>query len=452
MTEGRLTTEEMQTVDRALSFAAANGADKCRITLTKSLMDMTGTLNGKVDKVTHCLDRAVTIAVFADGRFGTFSTNSLDAKALERFILKAIGTVRMLAEDRFRDLPSQERVAHPDLSGENLGLCDLATYEAMTPAKRRKLALGKSRYLKWPKNKNYTVISEEGEYSDSISDIYIIDTNGTRCRQTETSFEYGVEVTIADSKGNRFSANTWDANPHLALLKKGSPDEALQMAVAKIGSKACKSGQYPMVLSNICSSRLLTPILTALGGYAIQQKNSFMVDTLGKKVFPDNLTIIDRPHMEGCSGARLFDSEGVATVEEPVIENGVVRKYFVNTYISRKTGMKATVDDISKACVVPTAGKPDEVTERFDGTWIEVNGFNGGNCNSVTGDFSYGVEGFMVRRSASGKVSRKPVKEMLITGNLRELWNNLEAACDDALLKNTHQVGTLIFRNVDFSG
>ncbi|MBQ3916917.1 MAG: TldD/PmbA family protein, partial [Bacteroidales bacterium] len=71
---------------------------------------------------------------------------------------------------------------------------------------------------------------------------------------------------------------------------------------------------------------------------------------------------------------------------------------------------------------------------------------------SVTGDFSYGVEGFMARRSASGKVSRKPIKEMLITGNLRELWNNLEAACDDALLKNTHQVGTLIFRNVDFSG
>ena len=92
MTEGRLTTEEMQTVDRALSFAAANGADKCRITLTKSLMDMTGTLNGKVDKVTHCLDRAVTIAVFADGRFGTFSTNSLDAKALEKFILKALKT------------------------------------------------------------------------------------------------------------------------------------------------------------------------------------------------------------------------------------------------------------------------------------------------------------------------------------------------------------------------
>ncbi|MBO4760402.1 MAG: TldD/PmbA family protein [Bacteroidales bacterium] len=452
MTEGRLTYEEIQAADKALSFAAANGADKCRITLTKSLMDMTGILNGRVDKVTHCLDRAITFSLFVDGRFGTFSSNRLDEKALEKFILKAIGTVRMLAKDKFRDLPPQERVARPDLSGENLGLCDIEAYESMTPAKRRAFALDSSRYKKWPANPDYKVISEEGEYSDSISDIYIIDTAGTRCRQTETSFEYGVEVTIADSKGNRFSANTWDANPHFALLHKDVSDEALKMAVAKIGSKACKSGRYPMVLSNICSSRLLTPMLTALGGYAIQQKNSFMVDTLGKKILPDYLTIMDRPHMEGCSGARLFDSEGVATEEGPVIEAGVVKKYFVNTYISNKTGMKATVDDISKACVVPTAGKPDEVTANFDGTWIEVNGFNGGNCNSVTGDFSYGVEGFVAKRAAGGRIIRKPVKEMLITGNLLELWNNLEAACDDALRKNTHQVGTLIFRDVDFSG
>ena len=81
------------------------------------------------------------------------------------------------------------------------------------------------------------------------------------------------------------------------------------------------------------------------------------------------------------------------------------------------------------------------------GNGIYVTGFNGGNCNPVTGDFSYGVEGFAFSK---GKITH-PVREMLITGNILELWNNLTAVGSDARPSVRWQIGSLAFENVSFS-
>mgnify|MGYP000002517437 FL=1 len=84
---------------------------------------------------------------------------------------------------------------------------------------------------------------------------------------------------------------------------------------------------------------------------------------------------------------------------------------------------------------------------RIVGEGILVTGFNGGNSNSATGDFSFGVEGFLFK---DGKIVH-PVREMLITGNLLTLWNNLLAAGNDARFCKSKLIPTLAFGNVDFS-
>ena len=78
---------------------------------------------------------------------------------------------------------------------------------------------------------------------------------------------------------------------------------------------------------------------------------------------------------------------------------------------------------------------------------ILVTGFNGGNCNPVTGDFSYGIEGFAFSK---GRITH-PVREMLITGNILELWNSLMAAGTDARPSSRWQIPTLAFEGVAFS-
>ena len=444
--EGVLTPEEIDLAVLTLNKALELGASQCRITASKSLMDLVATLNGEVDKVTHSMDRAMSIALFVDGKFGSFSTNRFLSSEMESFLKKAIDSVRMLAVDPCRTLPSPERTIKDASSSMSLGICDIEGNLSMTPEKRIETALGASGFARWASSprEGVTVLSEEGEFSRSIADILLIDSQGTVGRQTDTAFDYGTEVTLQVGEG-KVSSYSWRSNPILSKFLESDiascADEAFAKALEKAGAVAIPSGKYTMVVDKDCSSRLLSPVVNALSGSAVQQKNSFLMDALGKKVFSDKVTVSDCPRMQGQGGSRLFDSEGVVTRNETVIGNGTVKRYSVSTYIANKTGMVPSVDDVTRMVLTPV-----KIEER-PSTYIRVTGFNGGNCSPVTGDFSYGIEGFFIDGEKS-----VPVHGMLITGNMFTLWNNLLGAEDDSPEKALHKVGTLTFAGVDFSG
>ena len=212
-----------------------------------------------------------------------------------------------------------------------------------------------------------------------------------------------------------------------------------------------------MIVDTNVASRLVSPLLTALNATSIQQKMSFLEDSEGKKVFSEGMTLMDLARTPGKNGSRLFDTEGVATKDSAIIENGVVRQYFVNTYMALKMGVEPTVEDVSRPCLMPyikgerlqSAEKEVSLKDlmKLAGNGILVSGFNGGNCNPVTGDFSFGIEGFAFSK---GRITH-PVREMLITGNIIELWNNLLAAGTDARESARWQIPSLAFDGVSFS-
>ena len=446
----RLNDKEMALAAWSMAAALEKGAQKVRITLNKSCMDMIGTLNGEVDKVSHCLDMSMSIVLFVDGRFGAFSTNRMDRDSIEDFIGKAVGTVRLLAEDPCRDLPSPERTAKDAVKGDELGLYD-KSYEAMEADDRLGRTLKASIFKERNEGQGWRLLSEEAEYSDSVFDTYIVDSQGLECRHTETSFEYGVEMTIADEGGSRYSGVWWDASPFVSSLRMDDIcGTALERAVAQIGPKPRRSGKYRCVIDSECASKVVTPLLSALNSYSLQQNNSFLCNSKGKKVFHEGLTIMDMCRRPGETGSRLFDSEGVATTEHAVIEKGIVKEYFTNTYMAGKTGEPPTVEDVTRPRIMPwpEPGLSREDIIRKCRNGILVTGFNGGNSNSSTGDYSFGIEGFAFK---DGKIDH-PVSEMLMTGNFIDLWNSLTAAGDDARLCMSKLIPTLAFENVDFSG
>lgn len=436
-----LTQTEIDLAQYCLAFARQAGAQKVRITLSKSLMNLIGLLNGEVDKTAHALDRSLQLQLFVEGRYGAFSTNKLEKEGLEEFIREAIDTVKMLQEDSYRDLPAPERVAKDARTGRELGLYDPA-YDTLTAEQRREMALASCH---WPCG----AIAEEGEYSDSVFDTLTIDSQGLYARHTETSFEIGYETTVEDAQGNHFSSYWWDAAPLLKDLQwKDCAEIAYKRALAQVGVQDTTGGKYTVVVDTECASTLLTPVLNALGGFALQQKNSFLLESLGKQLFPEQLTILDLPRTPGETGCRLFDSEGVATREMPIIDKGVIKTYFLNTYIAAKMGMAPTVEDATRVKVLPVGGyKTLEELLEATGDCILVTGFNGGNSNPVTGNFSYGIEGFLVR----GGKRVHPVRELLITGNFLQLWNNLVATADDARPCLSKLIPSLAFANVDIS-
>ena len=444
-----LTDKEISLARASMEFALANGAQKVRVTLNKSLMELFGILNGELDKVTHALDRSLQVSLFVDGRFGSFSSNRLEEEGLKAFLLDAIDTVRTLEPDAARDLPDPSRTVRDALTGRELDLYDPA-YETLTSERRREMALGTSCWgRKTELEKGFTLVSEEGEYSDSLFDSVVMDSNGLFARHTETSFEIGYEVTVEDPEGNRYASYWWDATPRLDAVLPSLADcsgTAVRRAAAQIGPQDHPGGKCNIVVDSECASKFLTPVLAALGGYAVQQKNSFLLDKVGERVFPERLTILDCPRSRGETGSRLYDSEGVATEEFPIIDKGVITRYFVNTYIAGKTGMAPTVEDATRPKVVPFGGcKTRDDLLRKIGNGILITGFNGGNSNPSTGNFSYGIEGFAFE---DGRITH-PVREMLVTGSFIDLWNHLVATADDARLCMSKLIPTLAFRDID---
>ena len=445
-----LTNIEIALAEKALEMAREAGASACRVTLSKSVLDLAGTLDGALDKVTHCLDRSLSIVLFVDGRYGSFSTNKLDEEDLRPFIGKAVQTVRLLTEDPHRSLPAPERIARDSVRGDETKCWDPEGYAAVSADWLVETALADAvtGHFEYP---GFTLVSEEGELSVTVSESLLLDSNGARCRCKDTLFEYGVEVTLQDNAtGEKISGYWWDSSPWLARLDHACCGAiAVKRALAATGASPAPTGRYTMAVSTECMGKLVTPLTSALGGFALQQRNSFLEESLGKKLFSEKLTLLDEPRVPGVNGARLYDSEGVATLNGPIIGSGTVRTYFINTYMASKMGVAPTVEDAMRPVLVPTrpgVTLEDWAAEAPEGAII-VDGFNGGNHNGATGDFSYGIEGRLRR---GGKWL--PVKEMLITGNFLQLWASVADVLDDARPCSPKSLPSVVFENVDFSG
>lgn len=453
-------THEIEIARHCIAFACANGADNARVNLNKSSVDGCNMLNGELDKVTHAADRSVYLYLYVDGKYGTFSTNMLEKEQIEDFIIKAIDMVRMLGEDLCRKLPDPSRTEKAAKTGRELGLYDEALENSDSDsrlARAQAMSIWQN-FHESADRETFSMISEECEYSESYDDSITIDSQGFEGRHTESAFSFFAEVTIQDSEGNRYSGYWWDTS---CRNSEADPSEcsrkALERAVAQIAPQPRRSGRTRMVVDSSVASRLVAPVLNALNGSALQQKMSFLDGTLGQQVFSEGMNLMDLPRTEGRNGSRLYDSEGVATKDAHVIKDGAVCQYFINTYFAAKMGIEPTVEDASRPCLMPyMKGKAladGEISVslkdilQYCRNGILVTGFNGGNSNPVTGDFSFGIEGFAFR---NGKITH-PVREMLITGNLKDLWNNLIAAGTDARPSSRWQIPTIAFENISFS-
>ncbi len=143
----------------------------------------------------------------------------------------------------------------------------------------------------------------------------------------------------------------------------------------------------------------------------------------------------------------MFDDEGLAAVKRPIIENGVLKSYYIDNYYGRKLGMKPTSGSSSNVVFNAGSRKLDEMIGSLK-KGVLITGFIGGNCNGSTGDFSYGIEGFFIQ---DGKIIH-PVNEMNITGNMNQFWFSLAELGNDIRENESQRIPSLLFENVDLSG
>lgn len=437
-----ISDENKQLATWAMDFALKNGCDAARVSLYSGSNSSFEIRDMKTDRLQQATENGLVLHLFANSRYGSFSTNRLHKKELERFIRNGIDSIHYLAEDKHRVLPHHSRYYKGDLP--DLQLFD-AGFDQITPDEKLSLAMTAAAEIY---GKDERIISVNTSYSDGIDFKYMLASNGFEGEESNSWYSLTASVSIRGEGEARPSSFWYSSSLDFASLQKeGIGTKAFERALQKLGQQKIASGKYAMIVDPMNSSQLLSPLIGALSGSALQQQNSFLIDKLGKKVAGDKLTLYDAPHLIKASGARYFDNEGVATVERPVFENGILKTYFIDTYYANKMQTEPTISSPSILTMQLGNKNVDELTATLD-KGILVTGFNGGNCNSTTGDFSYGIEGFLIE---NGKTTQ-PISEMNITGDMLTLWSSLVETGNDPRLSSSWRIPSLLFTDVDFSG
>ncbi|MBK9389039.1 MAG: TldD/PmbA family protein [Bacteroidetes bacterium] len=291
------------------------------------------------------------------------------------------------------------------------------------------------------------IISITASYDDTVSTDVFVTSNGFRGESNGSFAGLSASVSLKGETGR--PQDYWgEYCIHFNdLVKSGIGKKALERTIRKLDPRKITSGKYQMIVDNMAVGNLLGPFISALYGSSMYQKNSFLIGKSNTKVASEILTINDDPLVPKGFGSRHFDQEGINAVKREVLDNGVLKNYFIGTYYGRKLNLPPTT--IGPSNLVFKLGDKDQAAlVKSIKKGVFVTGFNGGNCNGSTGDFSYGIEGFLVE---NGEI-KYPVNEMNISGNMKEFWNTLIAIGNDPYKFGSFLTPTMLFDNTDFSG
>jgi PmbA protein len=435
------TKEKYELANTVMGHALQKGAQQVSVTIYESRSSNIEIRDLNIDSLKESNQSGLSVDLYVDKKYSSHSTNRLKEDDLFKFIDEAIIATRYLAEDEFRQLPD------PSLyykgNGQDLKLFDpaLDSVEAGT-----KIGLA-TKAVNEAYKKDERIISVSGYYRDGISSNVMVSSNGFSGDSANTRVSLSASVSLNTDTG-RPSDSWYENSRFMDKLTTGDiGKKALERAIQKINPKKISSGKYTVLIENRVAGNLLNPVFQALSGSSLYQKQSFLAGKAGKPIASDLLTVYDDPLIPSAPGSRLYDAEGFVAAKRPVIEEGILKNYYIDNYYGKKLALQPTSGSLSN--VVFETGKRNlaEMIASID-KGVLITGFIGGNSNGSTGDFSYGIEGYLIQ---NGKIIH-PVNEMNISGNMNQMWFNLVELGNDIRENESLRIPSLMLKDIELSG
>jgi PmbA protein len=230
----------------------------------------------------------------------------------------------------------------------------------------------------------------------------------------------------------------WHGTRHLDDLDEAEAIGRLagERAVARVGSSKPRPGRYPVLFDPRVSGSLLGHLIGSITGGSVARKSSFLQDRLGTRLFAAGVDIIDDPLRPRGLRSRAFDGEGLPVARTALVEDGVLRSWIAESASARQLGIKPT-GHAARGPSGPPGAAPSNLViaagtrSRKDllaafPEAVLVTELIGHGVNGVTGDYSRGAAGFMVR----GGAIAEPVSEITIASNLIDMFATLEPGSD----------------------
>ena len=425
-----------------IDTAKKHGADEIALSISNDSGVEIQYRDGEIEQLHEAQQSGLAIQIYADHKYSSHSTNDLNKKSLERFIEQAVLSTKYLTSDPYRSLPDPD--LYPKDLSKDLQLFDQSLLKLDTETR---LKMVREVYEAAKKQSNQ-IISVAAGYSDGIMHSFRVHSNGFSAMRQSTILSLGAEVTVRDGDARPedwyyIQSRFVDDLPDLGFVG----EKASKGALSKIGQSKAPSGTYQMLVENRAAGRLIGMLTAPLTAAAIQQKSSYLEGMLNKQIASEKLTIIDDPFIPKGFASRLYDGRGIAARKRTVIEKGVLRTYFVDDYYGKKLGMEINGGSTSNLIFETGNHSLEEIAKSLN-KGILITGFNGGNSNPTTGDFSFGISGFLIE---NGKMVH-PVNEMNISGNAKDLWKKLVELGNDPYQWSSRKVPSLLFEDIVFSG
>lgn len=301
---------------------------------------------------------------------------------------------------------------------------------------------------------------DKPSYSESLARKRFYNSNGVDLNSTKTYYE--VFLSAASKSGeDTGSGFDFDFSHDFDSLKfKKVSMNASKKAVDQLGAVSTDSGIYNVVFDNFTSSEFLSILKQSFYAGNVFKKKSLIAGKIGKKIFSDKLDIIDDGLLPNGISTDLFDAEGTVMQKKDLCTAGVVGSYLYDIEYARRFNVKSTGNSLMGSLTSPPeigatnfyikngpVSLIDIIGSMKEGLFInELMGLH--MAKPYTGEFSLGASGFYVKR---GRMEF-PVKGIVISGNLMQLFNNIVTIGNDLRFFGHTGSPSILFENVNVSG
>ncbi|OGL19842.1 MAG: peptidase [Candidatus Rokubacteria bacterium RIFCSPLOWO2_12_FULL_71_22] len=397
---------------------------------------------GEVETVTHARQQRLSLRVFVGRASAAASTSDLSRESLERVVEEATSLARATAEDPHAGLPDPAT-----LIGEvpDLGLEDTTGETAPETRIEAARACEAAALAADPRITN----SEGAECSDRRARYAYATSHGSLRGYATTAF--GLNVTPVAAEHGEMQRDYWysSARVRAALEDPAAVGRtAAARALRRLGARKVKTTEVPVIFDPETAASLVRAIAGAASGPSLYRRASFLLDRLGAKIAAPAVTIVDDGTIPGALGSRPFDGEGLPTRRTPLVQDGVLVSYLLDTYSARKLGLASThhaardgagvTVGTTNLMLLPGAASADELI-RSTRRGLYVTELIGFGVNGVTGDYSRGASGLWIE---AGELAY-PVEEVTVAGNLLEMFAAIDGVGNDLALRDRTASPTL---------
>ena len=399
---------------------------------------------GEVETVESTADRGIAVTVYFGQRKGSASTADLQPASLLATVEQACAIARHTEDDAAAGLAEAALMARefPDLDSWHPWA--LQAEQAIDLALACEAA---------GRDSDARISNSDGASVSTAQSLSVYaNSHGFIGRERGTHHSMG--LALIAGQGDGMQRDGWYTS---ALAREDLEDgatvgrRAAERTLARLQPRSMRTASMPVLFAPEVARGLIGHLLSAVSGGALYRQASFLLDSVGQPLFPAWMQIDERPHLPRGLRSAAFDGDGVATRDSALVRDGVLQRYVLGSYSARKLGLQTTgnaggVHNLQVAASAP--GQDLAALARQMGEGLLVTELMGQGVNGVTGDYSRGAGGFRIE---NGEI-QYPVDGITIAGNLRDMFQAIEAVGDDVDTRSHIRIGSLLVGRMTVAG